>query len=106
MAWAASRLESEIINRNKYMKRLAIIVLSVWAGLAGALTAHAQSVTTIYCFTNPPANPNAGLTLGPDGNFYGTTSYGGGTLNVGPGYGAVFNVAPNGTVTTLVNFNN
>jgi uncharacterized repeat protein (TIGR03803 family) len=46
--------------------------------------------------------PYAGLTLGPDGNFYGTTSGGG-----SGGYdGTVFMVTTNGTLTTLVSFNN
>ena len=43
--------------------------------------------------------PYGGLTLGTDGNFYGTT-YGGGTTQ----YGTVFKVTPSGTLTTLYNF--
>ena len=42
---------------------------------------------------------DAGLTLGNDGNFYGTTEEG------GSGYGTVFQVTTNGTLTTLVSFN-
>ena len=41
----------------------------------------------------------SGVTLGTDGNFYGTT-YGGGSDN----YGAVFKMTPGGTRTTLHNF--
>lgn len=42
------------------------------------------------------ANPRAGLTLGTDGNFYGTT-YQGGEL----GFGTVFSMTPAGVVTVL-----
>jgi uncharacterized repeat protein (TIGR03803 family) len=45
--------------------------------------------------------PHGGLTLGTDGNFYGTTSVGGTT-----GYGTVFKVTPAGALTTLYTFTN
>lgn len=61
-------------------------------------------LTTLVSFTgngtaNKGSNPRAGLVQGSDGNFYGTTLYGG-TNN----YGTVFRVAPEGGVATLVNF--
>jgi uncharacterized repeat protein (TIGR03803 family) len=44
---------------------------------------------------------------GSDGNFYGTTYYGGYTnLNAGQGYGTVFRITPGGTLTTLYSFSN
>lgn len=57
--------------------------------------------TNIYNFTggNDGTYPYGGLTLGNDGNFYGTTTLGGGTN--GCYYGTVFKVTPSGTLTTL-----
>jgi len=81
------------------MNRLNIFVLLVWVALAGVLKADAQPVTTIYSFINGPATPLAGLTLGNDGNFYGTTESGG--LN---NAGTLFKLTTNGITTTLVNF--
>ncbi len=65
--------------------------------------ASSSPVTALHTF-NPAAGegsrPYAGITVGPDGNYYGTT-LGGGTANVG----VVFRIAPNGTgYTTLHNF--
>jgi uncharacterized repeat protein (TIGR03803 family) len=45
------------------------------------------------------ANPWAGLVQGTDGNFYGTTEYGGSN-----GDGVVFKITPQGTLSTLYNF--
>ncbi len=50
--------------------------------------------------------PQAELTLGNDGNFYGTTYSGGNTNATDPfGMGTVFKVTTNGTLTTLAAFN-
>jgi uncharacterized repeat protein (TIGR03803 family) len=69
------------------------------------------TLTTLYSFSAEPynngepgynsdgANPMAGLTLGPDGNFYGTCSAGGSSS-----YGTAFRVTTNGVLTALVTF--
>lgn len=49
--------------------------------------------------TTTGSNPTGALTLGTDGNFYGSTKYGGSTDN-----GTVFQMTPAGVVTTLVEF--
>jgi uncharacterized repeat protein (TIGR03803 family) len=46
-----------------------------------------------------PANPGAGLTLGADGNFYGTSTAGGTT-----GQGTFFKMTPAGKLTVLYSF--
>jgi uncharacterized repeat protein (TIGR03803 family) len=85
------------------MKRLTMSLLSVLAGWSVALTAHAQTAVPLFSFDASGTNgayPEANLTLGPDGNFYGTTESGGATTN-----GTIFKVTTNGSLTTLVNFN-
>jgi uncharacterized repeat protein (TIGR03803 family) len=51
------------------------------------------------------SQPYAGLTLGDDGNFYGTTAYGGSNYSgVNTGNGTVFQITTNGVLTTLAFF--
>jgi len=75
--------------------------------VAISIVAKSQSLQVLF---TPPiihTNPFVGsfLTLANDGNFYGTTE--GGGLYAVPygGYGTVFKMTPNGTVTTLCSFN-
>ena len=58
------------------------------------------TLTVPYTF-DLTVEPYGGLTLGTDGNFYGTTNSGG-TANLG----TVFKVAPGGKLTVLHNFTN
>jgi uncharacterized repeat protein (TIGR03803 family) len=77
------------------------------SGTIFKLTA-AGALTTLYSFCAQQncadgAYPYAGLVLGTDGNFYGTT-YGGGRIVNGFGSGTVFRVTPGGTLTVLYSF--
>jgi len=54
---------------------------------------------TVFDFTSSDGQPYSGLTLGTDGNFYGTTSNGG-----AHGDGTVFQLTPKSTLKILWNF--
>jgi uncharacterized repeat protein (TIGR03803 family) len=59
-------------------------------------------LTTLHSFdSSDGGNPSAGLVQGSDGNFYGTTLYGGAN---GTNDGTVFKITPSGTLTTLYSF--
>lgn len=75
------------------------------ANLAGTIFSVTTSgtQTLLYSFkggTKDGANPTGGLTLGTDGNFYGTTQQGGSAS-----MGIVFKITPAGVLTILHNFN-
>jgi uncharacterized repeat protein (TIGR03803 family) len=56
---------------------------------------------------SPPTDgfcPQAGLVQGIDGNFYGTTEYGGTSTNCSGGCGTVFRISPSGSYTTIYSF--
>jgi uncharacterized repeat protein (TIGR03803 family) len=71
-------------------------------------------LTTLYRFCPPNSNkrpcpdggdPKAALIQGTDGNFYGTTEYGGNNNGkCGPGCGTIFEITPQGDLTTLHEF--
>ncbi len=67
------------------------------------------SLTTLYSFCGQPNCTDgygpSGLVQATDGNFYGTTYYGGAYSHGGAsGYGTIFKVTPQGVLTTLYNF--
>ncbi len=76
-----------------------------YGGAYGAGTAFrispGGSLTNLWSFTggNDGATPQAGLVLGIDSNFYGTTSSGGAS-----GSGTVFRISPSGNLTNLWSF--
>ncbi len=62
----------------------------------------AGAVTTLYAFnfnTGNGVGPQAGMVQGGDGNFYGTTGFGGASYD-----GTIFKLTPAGALTTLVQF--
>ena len=62
------------------------------------------TLTTVHSFDYTDGkNPNAGLVQATNGDFYGTTFYGG-AYNSPYGWGTVFKITPSGTLTTLVSF--
>jgi uncharacterized repeat protein (TIGR03803 family) len=77
-------------------------LIMTFASLVGA-----QTIQTLCSFTGTNgAYPTAALTLGRDGNFYGTTQQGGITNSTyTEGMGTVFKMTTNGTLTTLVSLN-
>jgi uncharacterized repeat protein (TIGR03803 family) len=65
------------------------------------------TLSTLYSFTGggDGANPAAGLVQGTDGNFYGTTEYGGAYKDQsGDTFGTVFKITSGGTLTTVYSF--
>jgi uncharacterized repeat protein (TIGR03803 family) len=65
----------------------------------------AQTLTPIVNFNGANGqNPEAALVQGTDGNFYGTTYYGGANNSCTNGCGTVFKITPLGKLTTLHSF--
>lgn len=64
------------------------------------------TVTTLYSFSGPPegAQPAGGLIQALDGQFYGVTVVGGTSTNCFENCGTVFQMGPEGKVTTLSSF--
>jgi uncharacterized repeat protein (TIGR03803 family) len=79
-------------------------LLSVF-GTGAQVSAQQVNVQILYSFTGGAdgAHPYAGLVQSSDGNFYGTTSFGGAGCNTG--CGTIFTITPSGSLTTLFTFN-
>ena len=68
--------------------------------VAAVIASPAQTLTTLHNFAGPEgATPSAPMVLASDGNFYGTTIYGG-----AHSAGAVFKITPSGTLSLLYSF--
>ena len=66
------------------------------------------TLTTLYSFSGPDGAQPSALTLGTDGNYYGTTAAGGANSGACPitasGCGTVFQITPAGALNTIYNF--
>jgi uncharacterized repeat protein (TIGR03803 family) len=90
-----------MIKLNSWMKACTLFLL--WAATAIALPA--QTFTTVHSFAGADGSePQATLIQATDGNFYGTTTYGGSSSACDGGCGTVFKITPGGTLTTLHSF--
>jgi len=90
-----------MFKRNQTLRYGAALSLLASAFLAPGVQA-AGTLTPLHNFGSPATdgqNPSAGLILGSDGNFYGTTEFGGAN-----GDGAIYKISPSGTLTTLYSF--
>src|SRR5258707_1267253 len=85
------------------MKTLRILVMILVAALAASSDkASAGTLTVLHSFSGlDGSDPEGGLVQGNDGNFYGTTFYGG---DAGIDFGAVFRITPDGSFTNLHTF--
>jgi len=78
--------------------KTACAVVTLW--FAGASVLSAKTFKTLYSFSGlDGANPYATVTMGTDGDFYGTTYDGGSVLG-----GTVFKMTPKGKLTTIYEF--
>ncbi len=76
-----------------------------YAGTVFELAPEGELTTLVTFHGTNGDSPWAGLTLGSDGNFYGTTAQGGDlTLHSGSGVGTVFRLKQSGAFTSLAAF--
>ena len=86
---AATRLPLE-----NFRVSMMVCVVAVFCATT-AITSHAQTLTTLARFSRPNAAvPSAPVVQGSDGNFYGTTLFGGANNE-----GAVYKLSPSGRLT-------
>jgi len=84
---------------SKSVSRKACALFLLWAATPMALPA--QTLTTLLSFDSTDGDyPETPLVQGADGNFYGTTPFGGAHYYSG----TIFKITPSGKLTTLHNF--
>jgi uncharacterized repeat protein (TIGR03803 family) len=94
-----TRIVNESGRLNWAKSSLAILALYAMTTLA----APAQTFETMHTFDAADGQGPTGLVQGTDGNFYGTTEYGGANCP-NFGCGTVFKITLSGTLTTLYSF--
>jgi len=88
-----------LLSRSRFLRVGSALILAIW--LATAIGLSAQTFVTLHSFNRTDGQyPEAALTQGRDGNFYGTNEYGG-----AHGCGTVFKITASGRLTTLQSFN-
>ena len=101
-------LAGPALTRESTMKpktRWALCCVGFWL-LTILPLAHGANLQSLCSFPAGLTYPYAGLVQGRDGNFYGTTYYGGTHGDNYGGYGTVFKVTTDGMLTTLASFAN
>ncbi len=111
------RSGEQVGNRQLLIGTNCITTITSGCGTVFEIT-PSGTVTSLYSFCSKVtwglcadgSNPTAALTQGADGNFYGTTLYGGANAADNNcfcgGYGTVFKLSPAGQLTTLYQFCN
>ena len=92
-----------------HFHRILVTIALMFAASVGALprlaSAQTPTLTVLADLADLPnqdkgrSSTNFGVILASDGNFYGTTTFGGSA-----NFGTIFKLTPTGTITTLVNF--
>src|SRR5437763_218073 len=94
-----------ISRHTNILATAALLLAAVVTALPRLASAQTPTLTVIADLGTLPnqdkgmTSTNFGVIQASDGNFYGTTTYGGSA-----NFGTIFKVTPTGTATTLVNF--
>ena len=100
------KYKGDHVNR-KWLTGYGLAGVALAAFIAPSTPASAYVYTVVHNFTGSDGDaPAAGLMQARDGNFYGTTFFGGSTFVVGgpTGFGVAYQLTPAGVYTVLHNF--